>query len=376
MRIALLTYSTRPRGGVVHTLALAEALARAGHDVTVWTLARGGDDSFFRPVDPAVTVRVIPFSSVDAESVGSRIVRSIDAMAAALRGETGLVHAQDCISANAALAAGLVPVRTVHHLDEFTTPELRACHDRAVRLPRALLCVSAAVAGEVRAGWGRRATVIPNGVDAARFAAAASDPATAEWRAELGPYMLALGGIEPRKGSIELLEAWALLRSRGVALVFGGGETLFDYRPYRAEFDRRVAALGVEPVILGAVAEERLAPLVAGASALGFVSVKEGFGLAAMEALAAGVPVVARELPVIREVFGDTVRYGSDPESFARALEAALDGGGGSAAGRELAFSHSWDDVAEAHVRFYEELLGVDCVQNVGRISSGVRGSA
>jgi hypothetical protein len=39
LRIALLTYSTKPRGGVVHTLALAEALARAGQDVTVWSLA-------------------------------------------------------------------------------------------------------------------------------------------------------------------------------------------------------------------------------------------------------------------------------------------------------------------------------------------------
>ncbi|SMH49415.1 glycosyltransferase, MSMEG_0565 family [Rathayibacter oskolensis] len=377
MRVALLTYSTRPRGGVVHTLALAEALARAGHDVTVWTLARGGDDAFFRAVDPAVELQVVPFASLDDEPVGARILRSIDAMAAALRGETGLVHAQDCISANAALAAGLAPVRTVHHLDDFTTPELRACHDRAVRLPRALLCVSSSVASEVRDGWGRRATVIPNGVDAERFAAAASDPLTAAWRDELGPYVLALGGIEPRKGSIELLEAWALLRERGrdIALVFGGGETLFDYRPYRAEFDRRAAASGVAPVVLGTIPEERLAPLVAGASALGFVSTKEGFGLAAMEALAAEVPVFARELPVIREVFGDTVRYGSDPASFADALEEALDGGGGRAAGRELAFSHSWDDVAAAHVRFYEELLGAG-VDDSGRTSRDGRGSA
>ncbi len=50
MRIALSTYSTKPRGGVVHTLALGEALARAGHDVTLWALARGGDTGFFRPV--------------------------------------------------------------------------------------------------------------------------------------------------------------------------------------------------------------------------------------------------------------------------------------------------------------------------------------
>lgn len=376
MRIALLTYSTRPRGGVVHTLALAEALARAGHDVTVWTLARGGDASFFRAVDPAVTVRVVPFENRDGEPVGARIVRSIAVMGAALRdADDDVVHAQDCISANAALAGGLSPVRTVHHLDDFTTPELRACHDRAVRLPRALLCVSEAVAAEVRAGWGLSARVIPNGVDAARFAAAVSDPGTGRWREELGPYVLALGGIEPRKGSIELLEAWSLLRSRGhdVSLVFGGGETLFDYRDYRAAFDRRAASLGVAPVILGTIPEERLAPLVAGASALGFVSVKEGFGLAAMEALAAGVPVVARDLPVIREVFGGSVRYGGDPASFADALEEALTGP--SPDGRALAFSHSWDDVAAAHVRFYGSVLE-GSVKNEGRIPSGRPGSA
>ena len=60
MKIALLTYSSKPRGGVVHTLALAEALARASQDVSVWSLGRGGDSEFFRKVDPAVTVRMVP----------------------------------------------------------------------------------------------------------------------------------------------------------------------------------------------------------------------------------------------------------------------------------------------------------------------------
>ena len=55
-RIALLTCSTAPRGSVVHTLALAEALVRCGADVTVWSL--GDDDGFFRPLDPAVRVRL------------------------------------------------------------------------------------------------------------------------------------------------------------------------------------------------------------------------------------------------------------------------------------------------------------------------------
>ena len=80
MKIALLTYSSKPRGGVVHTLARAEALARAGQDVSVWSLGRGGDSEFFRRVDPAVTVRMVPFSHRENESVGERILRSISVL--------------------------------------------------------------------------------------------------------------------------------------------------------------------------------------------------------------------------------------------------------------------------------------------------------
>ena len=61
LHVALLTYSSKPRGGVVHTLHLAEALARAGAEVTVFSLGRGGDDAFFRPVDDAVTVEMVIF---------------------------------------------------------------------------------------------------------------------------------------------------------------------------------------------------------------------------------------------------------------------------------------------------------------------------
>jgi len=59
-------------------------------------------------------------------------------------------------------------IRTVHHIDRFTTPELAACHERAITRPPAHVCVSAAVAAELAAGWGVRATVIPNGINAER----------------------------------------------------------------------------------------------------------------------------------------------------------------------------------------------------------------
>ena len=365
MRIALLTYSTRPRGGVVHTLALAEALARAGHDVHVWSLARGGDGAFFRTVDPTVTLRLVPFPDRPDEDVGQRILRSIAVLGAAFaaRDDAGydVVHAQDCISANAVPGC----VRTVHHLDTFTTPELAACHERAVVEPRALVCVSAAVAAEVADGWGRTATVIPNGVDAARFVAAAGPDgagARARWTHQLGRYVLAVGGIEPRKGTADLVEAMALVaRVRpDLRLVVAGGETLFDYRAYRAEVEARAAELGVRPVVLGPVDHDELPSLVAAADVFAFPSVKEGFGLAAMEALAAGRPVVVRDLPVLREVFGGAVALARDPAGFADELVRAADGVDPArvAAGQVLAFAHDWDAAARAHAELYGWLDG------------------
>ncbi len=134
MRLALLTYSTKPRGGVVHTLALAEALVRVGVRVTVWTLGRGGDTAFFRAVDPAAEVRVVALPDRAGEDLEERVLRSIEALAAHVhRAGYDVVHAQDRISANAVPGC----VRTVHHLDAFTTPALVACHERAPRAGRA-----------------------------------------------------------------------------------------------------------------------------------------------------------------------------------------------------------------------------------------------
>ncbi|TRO56707.1 MSMEG_0565 family glycosyltransferase [Streptomyces sp. IB201691-2A2] len=373
LRIALLSYSTKPRGGVVHTLALAEALAATGQDVTVWTLGRSGDTGFFRPVDPAVQLRIVPFpDGPPQETVGERILRSIAVLGDAFEPFSAaydIVHAQDCISAN---AVGGRCVRTVHHIDHFTTPELAACHERAIVEPYAHICVSAAVATEVTDSWGIRAAVIPNGVAYDRFAT--TDPAArADWRSGLGRYILTVGGIEPRKGSLDLLEAYALLRTAhpDVRLVIAGGETLFDYRDYRARWENRATELGVEPVVLGQIAEEDLPSLVAAAEAFAFPSLNEGFGLAAMEALAAGIPLVVRDLPVLREVFGPAARFAATPHDLATELGHALttDAPARQAAGRDLATRHTWDTAARSHLDFYRALLSATPRSPVGTSS-------
>jgi glycosyltransferase-like protein len=364
VKIALLTYSTKPRGGVVHTLSLAEALAAAGADVTVWTLGRGGDGGFFRPVDPAVGQVIVPFPDRDGEDVGARVLRSISTLKDAFDpAGYDIVHAQDCISANAAGRC----LRTVHHIDHFQTPELAACHERAITEPVGHVCVSAAVARELREGWGITATVIPNGVDASRFADAAgpAPAATARrdaWGRQLGPFVLSVGGIEPRKGSIDLLDSFARLRAARAqpapALVIAGGETLFDYRPYRAAWQARADELKITPIVLGPVPHGDLPALVATADVFAFPSTAEGFGLAAMEALAAGVPVVTRDLPVLREVFGGAARFGADVAGLAAALGDALDRPDPAlaAAGRTLARRHTWAAAAGRHLGLYRSL--------------------
>jgi glycosyltransferase involved in cell wall biosynthesis len=223
------------------------------------------------------------------------------------------------------------------------------------------------VADELVAGWGYRATVIPNGVDAGRFATAAGDSAAAVagragWRDRIGrPYLLAVGGIEPRKGTLDLVEAYARLLASHPdhALVIAGGETLFDYRPYRAEVERRCQVLGVEPVVLGPVAHDDLPALMAGAEVFLFPSTKEGFGMAAMEALAAGVPVVMRDLPVLGDIFYGAVRFASCPEGFAAQVAATLDEPSPLLAGRgrALAARHTWAAAATAHRALYRRIL-------------------
>jgi glycosyltransferase-like protein len=323
-RVGLLTYSTRPRGGVVHTLAVAEALAAAGVDVHVFGLG-GAEKHFFRPTTVPFTLFPAPEGTASLEE---KVFASIDSLAtglAAAADRLDVLHAQDCISARAAArvrdaGAALTVVRTVHHVDDFTTAALIECQKRAIAEPDHVLVVSEFWRHLLHADYGVDARVVPNGVDPARFPpidaarAAALRNGIGVPRDGAGAarfVFLSIGGIEPRKGSKTLFAALGLLRERGhqPVLAIVGGHSFRDYAPYREEALAMLPGLGLrlgtDVVELGTLADADLAAWYRAADALAFPSITEGFGLAVIEALAADLPVVASDLPVFKEFLVD-----------------------------------------------------------------------
>jgi glycosyltransferase-like protein len=377
--IALVTYSTKPRGGVVHTLSLAEALSAAGVPVHVVTLGEPGS-TFYR--NTSIPYTVVP-SPPYADTLEQRVFDSVDALEKGLRSygdRFALVHTQDCISARAAARvrdAGIGPrvIRTVHHIDDFTTPALVDCQRRAVLEPDAVLVVSDVWRGLLREEFGVEAHVVHNGVDLDRFA-----PIPANWRANLRSRVgatdrflfLAVGGVEPRKGSSYLFEALARLRERMApppVLAVIGGQSFQDYAEYRANALRRLErlelTLGRDVVLLGTVPDAEMAAWYRAADALAFPSVKEGFGLAVLEAMSADLPVVTSDLPVFREylVPGRDALMApvGDVPALADALHAVATDRGLRRrlirAGRPIAARFSWPACAQEHRAIYSRLL-------------------
>jgi glycosyltransferase-like protein len=378
VRVAMLTYSVKPRGGVVHALEVAEALARRGHEVELFALARRDEELFRAPGVPLKLVRHVPLDAPFDERIQAMMAVYAEGLRPLLTGYD-VVHAQDCLSANAALTLrddGAIDhvLRTVHHVDDFTSPSLIACQDRSIVEPDRVLCVSQPWVERLADEFGVQADLVSNGVDPRRYRPARDAAERARDREGLdGRFVvLTVGGIEPRKGSLTLLDGFALLRDlvpeRDPLLLIAGGMTLFDYRHERERFDVRAAELAIADHVrvLGPLPSEAMERLFRAADAFAFPSLKEGFGLAALEALAAELPVVASDLDVFKGFLVDEVSALLTPVGDGAALGRALTrlaldeelAGRLRAGGRAVVPEHTWDAAAAAHERAYEAFLG------------------
>lgn len=382
LRIALLTHSTNPRGGVVHAIELGNALQASGQQATVVAPDPGNRGLFRRTRCAFAPVPAEPCKGPLTALVRQRIAEYVAWLERPDTPRYDIYHAQDSISANALAivhARGAIAgfVRTVHHLDDFEDPQLAAWQRRGYLDASTVLCVSRLWQRTLKL-HGVRAALVNNGVDTVRFAPSpisAIDDDALRRRLLLGdgPVFLAVGGVEPRKNTVAILQAF--LRVRRVMpdaqLVIAGGASLLDHGSYARDFFAQVDEAGLTSTggpltILGRVDDDDMPALYRLADALVFPSLREGFGLAVLEAMASGTPaVVSRIAPFTEYLQGDSCAWAdpADPASIAAAMMHALDPPAAAqlrAAGLAVAARFAWSVSAGQHLAIYRNIqLGV-----------------
>ena len=377
LHIGLLTHSVNPRGGVVHTLELADALHERGHRVTVFAPALAGQ-AMFRTTRCELALVPVPERAVSVvDMVATRRAAFVRHLSRTLASRGfDVLHAQDAIGGNA--LADLVEmgeiagfVRTVHHLDHFDDLQLAAWQERAFTRASQVLCVSRTWCEHLESRFRVPACLVHNGVDMQRFKRQpqAGDAEVAQ-RHGLRPgatTLLAVGGIEARKNTLRMLEAflaWRVSRP-GAQLVIAGGASLLDHDDYGRRFAALLAASGAaeDVLVTGTVPDADMPALMRAADVLLMASLREGFGLVVLEALASGTPVVVSRLAPFTEYLPVDERAGhccwADPESvdsIARAIARACDPEHARAlasASPAVCERFSWQESAASHEAIY-----------------------
>jgi len=354
-------YDWEAAGGVqVHVRQLAVELRTRGHRTTILAPgSRPSEDTGVRIVGRPVrvpyrgTVAPISFSPGAWRRIRSAM-RSFD---------PDLIHAHEPLTPStsmlAVLAAEAPVVATFHasldrsRLMELAGPALRQVSGRI----DAAVAVSDAAASFVRRVVRGPLEIVPNGVDVRAF----SDPGRPVEGLPAGPKILWVNRLDPQKGFEIMLRAFEQIASEvGEVhlLVAGDGRDRVLLRSLPGDLRSRILRLGT-------VAHEALPRYHAAADV--FVSPatgQESFGIVLVEAMAAGVPVVASDIEGYREVVRDGVDGllipPNDPNALAAAIRRVLSepelAAALKAAGRSRAQAFSWQAVAPRLEAVYDRV--------------------
>ncbi|MGH9118871.1 MAG: glycosyltransferase family 4 protein [Acidimicrobiales bacterium] len=258
-------------------------------------------------------------------------------------------------------------VLTVHDLSFLAYPEhftrrgvrfFRRALKLARREPRLVTCPSQATMNEcLAAGFDPdRLRLVPYGVRATP--ASKADVEEARRRHRLGrPYVLFCGTVEPRKNLPRVIEAFRRADRAGLDLVLAGPQG------WNEQIDALLGRLGHRAHALGFVPAGDLGPLYAGATVVVYPSLREGFGLPVLEAMAQGAPVVTSLGTSTEEVAGDAALLVDplDVDAIAAAITQVVDRPDLAErladAGRARAATFTWDRTAELMAAVYTEAV-------------------
>jgi glycosyltransferase involved in cell wall biosynthesis len=190
-----------------------------------------------------------------------------------------------------------------------------------------------------------------------------TDPAALGRHGITRPFFLYVGSAYPYKNLPRLIDAFALDCSRAEGafqLVLAG-----DHEQFGTFLRSQAADRGIEDRVVfpGQVTEAELLSLYEAAHAYVFVSLQEGFGLPGLEAMAAGVPVVAARAGSLPEIYDDAALF-CDPRDV-ESIASALSNVAGDeelrkrliARGRQRAAEFSWKQTAEQTLVVYRDAV-------------------
>jgi glycosyltransferase involved in cell wall biosynthesis len=283
-------------------------------------------------------------------------------------GRTDVVHGTNFIVPPARRAARVV---TVHDLTTVRFPEM--CDDytqtfpplvrRAIRQGAWVHTPSAFVREEVVELLGaapERVRAVHHGVPPVECSSASSVAGAGSGPVPDGPYVLALGTVEPRKDVATLVRAFDQVagRHRDLSLVVAGragwGMERFEAAVAASPWRERVVRLGY-------VSQAHRSRLLRGATLFAFPSVYEGFGFPPLEAMVAGVPVVTTTAGSLPEVVGDGAELvePGDADALASAIDRLLVDDGARAdlvaRGRQRTRAFSWRECAAGLAALYRD---------------------
>ena len=194
----------------------------------------------------------------------------------------------------------------------------------ALRASDLVLTVSEFTRFELARSFPSRAAklrVLPNALDTEIFHPDPERPAAME-----GQYVLFVGNLKPHKNLAAAAAAVKILGRPRFRLAVVGADSGFIHGPGRELRHLRSEA---ELSFLGQVDDAELRRLYSHASCLVFPSLYEGFGYPLLEAMACGCPVVASDIPPLRETGGEAALYRdpASPRDFAQGMAEAVEEG-------------------------------------------------
>lgn len=289
------------------------------------------------------------------------------------RGQAQLIHGP--ANSLPLYLAGLPGVVTVHDLAIYDHPEwfprgqwfaTRVVVPQSIRRARAIICPSAATRAAVVRLFRvapERCQVIPHGVEPA-FADPVGAAQRKSVRARYGlpaRYLIQVGTIQPRKNYLASLRALARIPATERLPLVVVGNFGWDY----GDVVETVGRLNLNDWVrfVGYAGLDDLPALYQMAAAALFPSLDEGFGIPVLEAMAAGVPLVASNAGAIPEAAGEAALLCDphDDETLARNLSRILSDAALRqnliAAGRRRAAGFTWAASAEAHRRVYASVI-------------------